>query len=164
MKYNKNKTLTHIISKTYPCCVKDYNEIVKHEDNSLTEVPNYFTKTDVIDLDCVERERAKSEKRNQISTMDSTFAISDDENLEMLLIELRFNYKNLSNLNRQKLIDKVSGSLSILGNTVKISNTYIFIFQSNLVEQATNRMRRMNPIIPNNYVAMDLNKLIAQYF
>lgn len=162
MKYNNNETLNHIVSKSYPCCVKDFNEVVFNEDDSLSEIPDYFAETDVIDLDCVEIERARIERRNQISTMDCTFAISDNENLEMLLVELRFNYKNLSNLNRQKLIDKVSGSLSILGNTVKINNTYVFIFQPNLVEQATSRMRRMNPIIPNNYIAMDLNELITR--
>lgn len=164
MKYNKIETLNHIVSKSFSCCVKDFNEIILNEDDLLTVKPTFFSDVDVIDLDCVELNLARSQKRNQNSTMDSSFAISDKSNLEMLLVELRFNYTNLSNLSRQKLLDKVSGSISVLGNTVKINNTYIFIFQPNLVEQATNRFRRMVPIIPNNYVAMDLTELISKYF
>jgi len=164
MKYNKLETEKHVISQSYQCCVKDYNEIVLNEDDSITVIPTIFTDVNVIDLDCVEKIRAQNKSQNRQSTMDSTFAISDSSNLEMLLVELRFNYRNLSNLNRKKLIDKVNGSISILGNSVKINDTYIFIFQSNLVQQAQSRLQRMVPIIPSNYIAMDLNELISKYF
>lgn len=164
MKYNKAETKKHIVSQTYPCCVKDFNQIVLDEDDSLVTLPTIFTDVEVLDLDCVEIEKARSEHRNQNRTMDSTFAISDANSLEMLLVELRFNYTNLANLNRIVLLEKVAGSTLILGNSVKINEDYIFIFQPNLVQQATNRLQRMNPRIPNNYIAMDLNQLILIYF
>ncbi len=164
MKYNKIETLNHTVSKSFSCCVKDFDDIILEEDDLLSVKPNLFSNVDVIDLDCVELNLAKSQRRCQNSTMDSSFAISDNRDIEMLLVELRFNYRNLSNLNRKKLIDKVNGSISILGNTVKINDTYIFIFQPNLVALATNRLRRMVPTIPNNYVAMDLDNLISLYF
>lgn len=96
--------------------------------------------------------------------MDTTFAISNTSSIEMLLVELRFNYRNLSNLDRNELLGKVSGSINLLGNSVVINNNYIFIFQPNLIQQAINRLQRMNPRIPNNYIAMDLNQLISVYF
>lgn len=82
----------------------------------------------------------------------------------MLLVELRFNYKNLANLNRIVLLEKVNGSFLALDNSVDINSNYIFIFQPHLVQQAINRLQRMNPKIPNNYTAMDLDQLIANYF
>ena len=164
MKYNKIETINHIVSQNYPCCLKDFNQVILDEDNSLITLPTLFSDVTVIDLDCIEIIKAKNEGRNRASTMDCCFAISDASNLEMLLVELRFNYQNLSNLNRNKLVDKVNGSIAILGNTVKISNSYVFIFQSNLVQQAKSRLQRMIPQIPNNYVVMDINHLITNYF
>ncbi len=164
MKYNKVETKKHIVSQSYPCCVKDFNQIVLDEDDNLVTLPSFFTDVEVLDLDCVEIAVARSEHRNQNRTMDTTFAISDAISLEMLLVELRFNYTNLANLNRIELLEKVSGSELILGNSVKICKDYIFIFQPNLVQQAINRLQRMNPRIPNNYMAMDLNRLILMYF
>lgn len=164
MKYNKVETKKHLVSQTYPCCVKDFNQIVLDEDDSLTTLPTFFTDVEVLDLDCVEIEKARNEHRNQNRTMDTTFAISDATSLEMLLVELRFNYTNLANLNRIELLEKVAGSQLILGNSVKICGDYIFIFQPHLVQQAINRLQRMNPRIPNNYIAMDLTQLIGIYF
>lgn len=165
MKYNKNETLNHIVSQKYPCCIKDYNDIILSEDDLLVSKPSYFKDVEAIDLDCVEIETAKLERRPIVhSTMDSAFAISDVNNLEMLLVEFRFNYSNLSNLLRKKLLDKVSGSIVILGTSIKINDTYIFIFKPNLVQQARSRFRRMNPQLPNNFIAMDLIDLKTQYF
>lgn len=164
MNYNKLETKNHLVSQTYPCCVRDFNQIVLDEDDSLNTLPSFFTDVEVLDLDCVEIEKARSEHRNQNRTMDTTFAISDSTSLEMLLVELRFNYINLANLNRIELLEKVTGSLLILGTSVNIHRDYVFIFQPHLVQQAINRLQRMNPRIPNNYIAMDLNQLKQIYF
>lgn len=164
MKYNKEKTLDHIISKTFPCCVKDFNQVILDEDDNLNNIPSFFTDVLVIDLDCVEKNKAKTERRIQCKTMDNTFAISNVSSIEMLLVELRFNYRNLSNLDRNELLGKVSGSINLLGNSVVINDNFIFIFQPDLLQQAINRLQRMNPRIPNNYIAMDLNQLMSVYF
>jgi hypothetical protein len=98
--------------------------------------------------------------------MDCTFAIEIEEtdSYEMLMVELRYNYLNLQNLTRTKLLDKVSGSTLALGNSVIISNIFIFIFTTALKEQARSRLFRMIPRVPNNYVVMDIYELKAQYF
>lgn len=164
MKYCKKETLNHTISNIFPCCIKDFNRLIYDEDDNLNKLPHLFQDVLVIDLDCVEKNKAKSEKRAQCKTMDSTFAILNGSSIEMLLVELRFNYKNLSNLDRKELLGKVSGSINLLGNSININNRFIFVFQPNLLQQAINRLQRMNPRIPNNYVAMDLNQLINSYF
>lgn len=164
MNYDKTQTENHIVSKTHTCCVKDFNQIILNEDNNLAALPTTFNNVTVLDLDCVEIINAKNETRNQNRTMDCTFAISNAATIQMLLVELRFNYKNLANLNRIVLLEKVNGSFLALDNSVDINSNYIFIFQPHLVQQAINRLQRMNPKIPNNYTAMDLDQLIANYF
>ncbi len=82
---------------------------------------------------------------------------------EMLLVELRFNYQNLKNLKKSDLEGKVRGSVALLPNNV-IHTEYLFIFQPNLVAEARRRLARMNPVIPNNYKTMDLDKLKETYF
>ena len=95
--------------------------------------------------------------------MDCTFAISDDTKTEMLLVEFRFNYVNLQNLNRNKLVDKVQCSHEILGDPIPINKNSIFIFQKNLKAQAQSRIYRMYPRVPSNYLVMDLDDL-KQFF
>ncbi len=159
MKYSKSKTESHIVAQTYPSCLVDIDELIFKDDDSLLVVGNEFNNSFVIDLDGVEILKAQSEKRNQKSTMDCTFAISDDTKTEMLLVEFRFNYVNLQNLNRKKLVDKVECSQEILGDSIPINENSIFIFKKDLKAQAESRLYRMYPRVPSNYVVMDLDDL-----
>jgi hypothetical protein len=163
MKYNNTETESHIVAQTYSSCLVDIDQLIFKDDDSLLEVGNEFDNSVVIDLDGVEILRAQADKRNQKSTMDCTFAISDDTKTEMLLVEFRFNYVNLQNLNRNKLVDKVECSKEILGDSIPINENSIFIFQKNLKAQAQSRIYRMYPRVPNNYLVMDLDDL-KQFF
>lgn len=49
MKYNKKETLGHIISKTFPCCIKDFNQIIFDEDDNIDTIPSFFSNVLVID-------------------------------------------------------------------------------------------------------------------
>lgn len=165
MKYNKTDTQNHIVSLAHESCLKDFNQIVLDEDDSISVLPTYFINDEIVlDLDCVEVNLAKSSGRNRNRTMDTAFVISNTSKMEVLLVELRFNYQNLSNLNRIVLLEKVQGSILALGTSIAINGNYIFIFQPHLIQQAISRLQRMNPRIPNNYVAMDLARLIGNYF
>lgn len=163
MKYSKQKTVSHIVAQNYSSCLVDIDQLIFQDDDSLFEVGNKFDNSNVIDLDGVEILRAKTERRNQKSTMDCTFAISNEFKTEMLLVEFRFNYVNLQNLNRNKLVDKVECSHEILGDSLPINENSIFIFQKNLKAQAQSRLYRMYPRVPNNYIVMDLDDLM-QFF
>lgn len=164
MKYSKPKTASHIVARTYPSCLADMDQLIFKDDDSLLEAGNEFDNSEVIDLDGVEILRAQAERRNRKSTMDCTFAISDDAKTEMLLVEFRFNYKKLKNLNRNKLVDKVECSREILGDSIPINEDSIFIFKKELKAQAESRLFRMYPRVPNNYVVMDLDDLKAHFF
>jgi hypothetical protein len=163
VKYSNPKTASHIVAQTYPSCLVDIDQLIFKDDDSLFELGNEFDNSVVIDLDGVEILRAQTDKRNQKSTMDCSFAIMDDFKTEMLLVEFRFNYVNLQNLNRNKLVDKVECSQEILGDSIPINENSIFIFQKNLKAQAQSRIYRMYPRVPNNYLVMDLDDL-KQFF
>ena len=82
----------------------------------------------------------------------------------MLLVEFKFNMGNPNNLSHVDMRGKVAGSISVLGPTRAIHNEYIFIFQSNLTQQARSRMARMIPVIPATYIAMSIDELRTKFF
>lgn len=165
MKYDRIKTITHPLSVKYHCCLKNFNQVIFNEDDSLLTVKNYLTDTEVIDLDCAEKERCLPTNIPRHKTMDITFAVSDNAKTEMVLVDFKLNVKNPDNLTTAELVGKVTGSINLLGHTAPIHNQYIFVFQPNKKAQAENKLyRRMNGKIPNNYKATNLQDLIKKYF
>ncbi|MFD1770842.1 hypothetical protein [Sphingobacterium suaedae] len=165
MKYSKSSTLNHPLAQSYPECVKDINQVIFDEDDNLVVPGNSFTEVEVIDLDCVESKVAKKEKRSPNKTCDITFVVENGTDSKSLLVELRFNYKNLSNLKKDDLVGKVAGSKYLVeDDNTSVHEKNIFIFQPNLVQQAINRMQRMNPRVPTDYTAMDIETLKSEYF
>lgn len=113
MKYNKAEIINHVIAKTYLCCVKEFNDIILTDDNNLTTKPLIFKNNEVvIDLDCIEIIKAENQNKNRDRTMDCCFAISNESNLEIVLVELRFNYREssyrkMANLKKKFLLKKL---------------------------------------------------------
>ena len=165
MKYSLITTQNHPISINHPECTEDINSLLKHECNSL--VATTFTNAEiVINLDTAEAILAHNQSRQRNKSMDITFGISNvDLSIKMMvMVELRLNFENPYNLNRQSLEDKVKFSLIVLTNFVPIYPKFIFVFQAKIKEEAKNRFYRMNPKIPSDYVVMDLNDLKAAFF
>lgn len=164
-KYCKESTLSLPIVVKYSECLKDYNLIIQQEDNSLSSIPNYFSDVLAIDFDCAEALIANEEERLAYKSMDSAFAIKLNDIVKVLLVEFKLNYiKNLRNLSHDGLAGKVEGSIKSIGKEDLLCHRYIFIFRDNLCQQARNRLHRMNPRIPNNYIVMSLNDLVEVYF
>lgn len=168
MKYDKQKTINHPISIQYPCCVQDFNEVVKQEDNVLKAKQQYtcvfLSNIKVLNLDCAVKKNYLINNIQRCYSMDITFAISENHNSEMVLVDFKLNIRNPDNLKKEDLEGKVNDSMLFLGNSIPIHNQYIFVLQPNKVLQARNRLKRMIPKIANNYVAMDLSELIQKYF
>ncbi len=168
MQYNQQQTISNLLAEKHSGCVKEINAIILQEDDSLSEVPSLFDDVLVIDLDCVEKQTAKKERRNQQKTMDITFAINPlnkQQLTEMLLVELRLNFKNPSNIKRQELTDKINHSKQLLNNCLlSICEDFIFIFSPNIKQQAIRHFYRYNPKFPNNYKVMTIEELKETYF
>lgn len=165
MKYSRILTQNHPVSLIKPECLINFNDLNVTE--GFDEIVDLFADNIIVlDLDCVELKNALTENRNKRSSMDCTFAIVVEGTVdhEMLMVELRYNYISMRNLSGKKLIEKVSGSTLALGDSTTINGKSIFIFKTDLKEQAKSRLFRMLPRVPSDYIIMDLYELKAQYF
>lgn len=165
MKYSRTETLrlSNLINQNL--CLEYLNELISDEGCSSPH-PIFVNNEIVLNMDCVEADLANAGGRLRDKSMDSAFVIIDNTGTisEILLVEFRFNYVNLKNLNRNELLGKVSGSTSALNPLSNIHNQYVFVFKSSLKNQAISRLNRMNPRIPTHYIAMDINDLRSNYF
>jgi hypothetical protein len=164
--YCQITTENHLFALSYPHCIEDINAHIVGEGYD-GENPLFINGETVIDLDEAERVIALSEgdrERNQ--SMDMTIGLKNNDSsiLEMLLVDFKFRMPNPENFKQVNMKGKVAGSSNILGSSVNIRSEYIFIVQSNLVEQARSRLARMIPIIPTAYTAMSIDDLKAKFF
>lgn len=165
MKYSKPKTIAFADTINKVACLKNLNALVIVE--GCSETMPFFENDDVvIDMDCVEHKVASAERRIPNKSMDSAFIISNATGLRdaILLVEFRFNYVNMKNLDKKVLFDKVFYSSNVLGNPANLHRQYIYIFNSNLKNQAIRRFRNMVPSMPSTYIATDLKTLKNIYF
>ncbi|KLT64744.1 hypothetical protein [Pedobacter sp. BMA] len=164
MKYSKQATLDLAKSLNKEECLQGINQLTLKEGSSDA---NIFTDGEVVlDMDCVEHKFASIEKRSPVKSMDSAFVTTDSTGTksELVMVEYRFNYKNLANLSRVELLQKVAGSTAAAQSTTNVHPNYYFVFNSNLKNQAISRLARMNPVIPQHYKAIDLKDIQDLFF
>lgn len=144
MKYCKKTTQTHPIYISHPSCRCAIGQIIIDEGGcNKTKI---FGNDEVINIDAVEKCLAKRERREQRSTMDITFGISDcARDCQMVLIDFKYRHKSFDGISSTALIGKIQGSIEILGNMPKISLPYYFVVKSKFVHQAQNRVARLFP-------------------
>jgi len=164
-KYSKIETLNLSKRINKEQCLVDLDNLIINEGFSGA-VPIFIQNEIVLDMDCVEKIVADEERRNRNKSMDCVLVIIDSINStkETLMVEFRFNYINMRNLDRNALYGKVSGTKINLINELNTFNEYLFIFNSNMKQQAINRFRRMIPNLPINYVVLDIDDLKSRYF
>lgn len=164
MKYSKPETLNEFQSSPFFGCITNLNVLVSKE--GFKGEPVFETDAIVLNLDCAEELLANSFSRLRESSMDCCFVITDESKSlnEVLLVEFRYNYTNLKNVNRKKIVNKVEGSKRLLSDSFRIHDINIFVFQSNLKEQAKYRFNRILPRFPMNYKIMDTEELMTTFW
>lgn len=166
MIYSKSETLVLADEINRNKCIKELNFLISKDGCSET-MPFFVNEEIVLNMDCVEGKLASEEKRSPNKSMDSAFIITnhDGNKKEILLVEFRFNYENMKNLDKYELFDKVTGSINALKKSkTKIKAKYIYIFEPNLKQQAIRRFRNMVPSMPLNYTVLDIHDLKSSYF
>jgi hypothetical protein len=166
MKYCYLTTTTHPIAIKYSTCVEDLNAIITNEGYSGT-IPVFTNSEVAINMDCVEA--LFSIEINRIErnkSMDIAFGLTNNDSTkkQMLLVEFKFNMHDFYGLRRESLIEKVQGSLAILGDTPPVYKRYIIVVQTKYLQEAISRIYRMVPKIDSTYVVLDLTLLHSTYF
>ncbi len=152
-------TTKSIISQFQSTCLQDINQIIVSEGGKNPP----FTKEIAVNLDQYEVENAKKSKRNRYHTMDMVFAVIDHNSKYIILTELRLKYRNVNNLRKSELVQKINDSKQIIGYSITFFSTYYFIFKNNLVQQASNKLRRLF-LNKSNYVAINIYDLKSKFF
>lgn len=165
-KYSKNDTIILANEIDKSSCLKEINAFIFKE-GYIETLPLFTSGEFIIDMDCVEAKICAIESRLYNKSMDSAFTIINDSSTDkkILLVEFRFNYEKMKNLDKRELFGKVSGSTNALKLFSDIiEEKYYFIFNSNLKEQARRRFRNMVPSMPDHFIATDIHELKAIYF
>lgn len=163
MKYSLIETINFADFINKKESLVDLNQLIVKE-GCIDNMPVFTNCEVVLDMDLVEKITAKTENRILNKSMDSSLIIEDKQNKKVLLVEFRFNYVNMKNLDKNDLYGKVNGSSSVLNNISNIHNQFFFIFNSNLKYQAIRRLRNMVPSMPSHYVATDIEGLKNVFF
>ena len=166
MKYCRNTTINHVISQTHTNCLIDLNSLIVRE--GFAGVNRLFVNGEIVlDLDLAETIFAGIENRKEKNkSMDMAFGLTnaDATKRQMLLVELKFNVRDVYSLRKNDLEGKVESSCNLLGNDPAIYQRFIFIVKTENIQEAISRFFRMIPKIDSKYVVLDIHLLKEQYF
>ncbi len=160
-KYNCKITIEHKLALKFSDSIENIHDIIVSEGGKNSPFKNQNQVC--INIDKVEKNRAKKEKRNAYKTMDTSFAISYGKKNEMVLCEYKLNYKKPENISKSELDEKIKNSKDLLGNEPNIHSVYIFVFSTKIKSQALNKIRRLNSN-KKNFNVVDINELKELYF
>lgn len=165
MKYSKQATEDFARQIGKEECLEPIDQLILKEgctDQNISLNSNEL----ILNMDCVEGKVASAEKRQPNKSMDSAFIAEnqDGTNQHIVFVEYRFNYSNLSNLKKADLFGKVAGSSAALSHSANIYTNNYFVFNSDIKQQAISRFNRMNPAMPQHYVALDMYDIKNLFF
>ena len=135
-----NKTIcNHKLIRLYSNCLVNLDVLFKREGGLGKNLNNYLC----LDLDQVETNISKRDKRNKNSTVDCVFGISKNNQSKIVLCELKFNSKKPTNLKKTDLDAKLNYSKSIIGQQPSIYQKAIYLFKAKVKNQAKSHIRRL---------------------
>ena len=138
--------------------LKNFNALVKHEGGPANAFPDAMR---CIDLDAYEKGLKKGIHN---PTVDAVIGVFSGKISELVLVELRLNYKNADNLSPTKLEEKVSCSKNILSGCGKLHAMVYFVFNHRVQSQACSWFARLKWGGKKNFKPItipELNQLIS---
>lgn len=137
----------------------NFNALVKHEGGPANAFPDAMR---CIDLDAYEKGLKKGIHN---PTVDAVIGVFSGKISELVLVELRLNYKNADNLSPTKLEEKVSCSKNILSGCGKLHAMVYFVFNHRVQSQARSWFARLKWGGKKNFKPItipELNQLISR--
>ena len=139
--------------------LKNFNALVKQEGGPTNVFPDAMR---CIDLDAYEKGLKKGIHN---PTVDAVIGVFSGKISELVLVELRLNYKNADNLSPTKLEEKVSCSKNILSGCGKLHPIVYFVFNHRVQSQARSWFARAKWGGKKHFKAItipELNQLISR--
>ena len=139
--------------------LKNFNALVEHEGGPAHVFPGAMR---CIDLDSYEKGLKKGIHN---PTVDAVIGVFSGKISELVLVELRLNYKNADNLSPTKLEKKVSCSKDILSGCGKLHPIVYFLFNERVQPTARYRFARAKWEGKKHFKAItipELNQLISR--
>ena len=136
----------------------NFNVLVKREGGPANAFPDAMR---CIDLDAYEKGLKKGIHN---PTVDAVIGVFSGKISELVLVELRLNYKNADNLSPTKLEEKVSCSKNILSGCGKLHAMVYFVFNHRVQSQARSWFARLKWGGKKNFKPItipELNQLIS---
>ena len=136
----------------------NFNVLVKREGGPANAFPGAMR---CIDLDAYEKGLKKGIHN---PTVDAVIGVFSGKISELVLVELRLNYKNADNLSPTKLEEKVSCSKNILSGCGKLHAMVYFVFNHRVQSQARSWFARLKWGGKKNFKPItipELNQLIS---
>lgn len=139
--------------------LKNFNELVKQEGGPANVFPGAML---CIDLDAYEKGLKKGIHN---PTVDAVIGVFSGKISELVLVELRLNYKSVNNLSTKKLEGKVSCSKNILSGCGKLHPIVYFVFNKQVQPTARSWFARAKWGGKKDFKAItipELNQLISR--
>jgi|GEM_PF-5856359 len=118
----------------------------------------------VLDLDSAEEIVSEKLNRNLSKSMDCGFCIKNQENLKIVLVELKCDVDSPNSMQVKYLEEKVEGSTNIVNGSLPIYHHYFFVFKKHRIHEATQKFRRYNFTSPYRYWPVDIETVYNAFF
>lgn len=143
MVYCKKATEEHPISIKFPQSLIGINTMITKEGQRCNMFENNLR---VLDMDDVETNLARQQKRSKNKTTDFAMGIKINKSTKFLLAEGRFRYgkEGAKKLTKGELMPKVNGSIGILDQEPPIHTDIYFLFSKDAIKEARSNMVRLS--------------------
>lgn len=133
MKYCRDTTNNHPICRRYPKTLYSLNKLLRKDGAKK----DWFGTENVVNLDELEIITKRGGRGDENRTMDFCMGVSvNQKSSQMLMTEIRLNYKKPENIGKKELMDKISYSKTLLTQDIPIAKEKVFLFNDNCISQA----------------------------
>lgn len=169
MKFCEQSTIQHPKVVKYVNILNDMFFILDKEGCLLNEKsPFYNKKFSIIDGDelenfyCIDDGRDLSTKNKSV---DIIFAFDGLTSKELQFVELKLRCKDkFYHLDKTSFRQKVNSSKIAIGNHIPVSKKHLIVFEKSVLNQAIHFLNRINPVLGNDFVAIDIDQLHKKFF
>ena len=129
-----------ILQNIYSILITDSKENL-HPDFAYFKDKNYW----VINGDKLEQfSKIKENEQNSLKSVDLIFAIDNEGNSNLVLIELKLNViSNFRNIKSNDIIEKFECSKKRLGDNIKFYTEFYLVFNENIVPEAVRKIKSL---------------------